>query len=112
MFVQDIYDKINRNEYESLRKIIEKYFSETEDNVDCGNIISISQYVNPFTKQKVAGLAIGNIDLCEMSYTIEGDENLIKLTSKIFPHLTEEQIEAYFRLVTLIFSSLEINIDK
>ena len=112
MFIEEIYNKINQKEYGSIRKIIESCFSGTEDNINCGDIINISQYVNPYTKQKVAGLTIGNTDLLNIAYVIENDEDFIKLTSKVFPNLTEKQIEAYFRFVTLIFASMEINIKK
>ncbi len=82
------------------------------DNTDCGDIISISKYKNPYTKEEVAGLTIGNVDLYNIAYTIENDEDIIKLISKKFPNLSEKEIEVYFRFITLILGSMEINIKR
>ncbi|MBD5170931.1 MAG: hypothetical protein HDT07_02850 [Bacteroidales bacterium] len=110
-FLADTISVIEKGHLDTIKDIIAYYFSETEDNMRLGNNLSISSYKNPYTKRNVRGLKLGDIDLPNMSYIIENDETVLQDVSKLFPSLSKEQIEDYFRLVTLIFSSLEKEAD-
>ncbi len=111
-FLQKISEKINERKDSSITEELCCHFSQSPDNEQCGEAVSIRRYKNPYTNKNVYGLKTKNYPLSEIAYALENEDNAVfNAMKQILPHLTEKEWEAFTRLTTLIYCDLEKGIN-
>ena len=111
-FLQEILEKINEHKDSSLIDELCYHFSQTPDNEQCGEVVGIRRYKNPYTGKNVYGLKTKNYPLSEIAYTVEDKEDeVFDVIKQALPCLTKKEWEAYTRLMTLIYCDLEKEFD-
>lgn len=111
-FLQDILKRINEHNEGSITEELCFHFSQTPDNEQCGETVSIMGYKKPFTRKNVYGLRTKNYPLTDIAYALENEESdVYKAMKQALPRLTQKEWYAFTRLITLICCDLEKETD-
>ena len=74
-FLQEISEKINEYKDSSIAGELCYHFSQSPDNVQCGEAVGIRRYKNPYTDKNVYGLKTKNYPLLDIANAVEDKED-------------------------------------
>ena len=92
----------------SFEDLIDWYFSLTPDNKNLVKRVKIKTMNEVCTNKPTKTLTIKGYELSRIANEFESIDYIPKVLKEMFPKLTHKDWKAFRRLVTLIFSSLEV----
>ncbi len=99
---------------ESFRRAFLYVGSETEENLEAIKNIEYGKYSEDSIERTAYALKVKNknISICDIFFrAIECNDDIVLDISNKYPELTKTEVESIFRVITIILSSLEKEID-
>ena len=97
-----------RSGNDDLSNLINNFFSLTPDNKVLADRIKVNILNNIYTDKPTNALNIKGYELSRIANEFENTELIPNELKEVFPNLTTDDWDAFRRLITLIFLSLEI----
>ncbi len=106
-FLFELFELI-KSEKETLTNLIDDFYSLSPDNKNLTERIHIKTINNLYTDKPTKTLNIKGYELSRIANEFENIESMPNELKDNFPDLTTDDWDAFRRLITLIFCSLEI----